>query len=65
MFGNLGLTEILIIVASLALLFGAKKIPQLGRNLGEGIRNLSQGIRGHLDDDRPALPPPSAQDQNT
>lgn len=45
MFG-LGPTELLLILALVLVLFGASKIPQLGRGLGEGIRNFKEGLRG-------------------
>lgn len=49
MFG-LGHTELLIILAICVLLFGASRIPQLGRGLGSGIRNFKDGLKG-LDPD--------------
>ncbi len=59
--GRLGLPELLVIFVILVLLFGAAKIPQLGRGLGEGIRNFRKGLRNAggdgEDDDTP--PPPS------
>jgi len=44
--GRIGLPELLIILLILVVLFGASKIPQLGRGLGEGIRNFKKGLRG-------------------
>jgi sec-independent protein translocase protein TatA len=44
--GRIGLPELLIILLILVVLFGATKIPQLGRGLGEGIRNFRKGLRG-------------------
>lgn len=41
--------ELILIIVVLVLLFGAKKIPDLGRAVGSGIRNFKKGIRG--DDD--------------
>ena len=43
--GPLGGMELIIILAILILLFGAKKIPDLARGLGEGIRNFKTGMR--------------------
>jgi sec-independent protein translocase protein TatA len=51
--GRIGLPELLIILLILVVLFGATKIPQLGRGLGEGIRNFKKGLS---DDDKPELP---------
>ncbi len=48
MFGSVGFWEILLI-AGLALVlfgFGARRLPEIGRGLGEGIRNLKEALRG-------------------
>ncbi len=44
--GSLGTTEILIILLIVIILFGARRIPDLAKGLGEGIRNFKSGIRG-------------------
>jgi sec-independent protein translocase protein TatA len=44
MFG-LGVQELLIIFAIILVIFGASKLPQLGRGLGEGIRNFKVGLK--------------------
>lgn len=49
--GRIGLSELLIILLILVVLFGATKIPQLGRGLGEGIRNFKKGLRSGGEDD--------------
>ena len=49
-FGPLGATELLVIMGILVLLFGAKKIPDLARGLGEGIRGFRTSLRGDEDD---------------
>ena len=43
---GLGTTEILIILLIVIILFGARRIPDLAKGLGEGIRNFKSGIRG-------------------
>jgi sec-independent protein translocase protein TatA len=45
MFGSLGIWEILIIFVIIALLFGGKKIPELAKGLGEGIKNFRTSIK--------------------
>lgn len=45
MFGGIGVGEVLVILVLLLLLFGAKRIPQIARGLGEGIRNFKSGIK--------------------
>lgn len=45
MFGSLGIPELLIILVIVLVIFGAGKLPQLGRGIGEGIRNFKNGLR--------------------
>ncbi len=40
-----GFQELLIIFLIVVLIFGASKLPQLGRGLGEGIRNFKKGLK--------------------
>ena len=49
MFGTLGFWEILLIFIVIALLFGGKKLPELGKGLGEGIRNFKRSITKEKD----------------
>jgi sec-independent protein translocase protein TatA len=51
MFGMRG-SELLIIFAVILLLFGATRLPALGRSLGEGLKNFKKGIASG-DDDTP------------
>ena len=44
MFG-LGVGEIVLVLALLMLLFGAKRIPQIAKGLGEGIRNFRTSVK--------------------
>jgi sec-independent protein translocase protein TatA len=44
--GPLGLPELIIILLIVFLIFGAKKLPQLGAGLGEGIRNFKKSFKG-------------------
>ncbi|MEM7480641.1 MAG: twin-arginine translocase TatA/TatE family subunit [Acidobacteriota bacterium] len=43
--GGIGVPELLVVLGILVLLFGATKLPQIGRGLGEGIRNFKTGVR--------------------
>lgn len=45
LFQNFGLTEILLLLLLLALIFGARRIGDIGKGLGEGIRNFREGIK--------------------
>ena len=47
---NIGPWELLIILFIVVLIFGAGKIPQLGKSLGEGIRNFQASIKGDKKD---------------
>jgi sec-independent protein translocase protein TatA len=44
-FGNLGAGEIFLILAVVVLLFGAKKIPELARGVGKGIREFKDATK--------------------
>ena len=45
MFG-LGFPEIVLILVIVILIFGTSRIPELGRGLGEGIRNFKKSVKG-------------------
>ena len=45
MLGKLGLPEILIILAIALLIFGPSKLADLGKGLGEGIRNFKSAVK--------------------
>jgi len=49
MFGSLGIPELLLILLLVIIIFGAGKLPQLGKGLGEGIRNFRSAMRDGSD----------------
>jgi sec-independent protein translocase protein TatA len=48
-------THIIVLLVVAFLLFGARRLPELGKGLGEGLRGFKEGIKGVTD------PPPAAQ----
>ena len=46
---GIGVTEAMIIGAAVLVLFGATRLPKLGRGIGEGIRNFKTGLKGESD----------------
>jgi sec-independent protein translocase protein TatA len=60
--GNLGFTEIMLILVVVLLLFGAKRLPEVGASIGKGIREFKRSLTDTQDaimgnpDERPAPP---------
>ncbi len=53
--GKLGFPELLLILAIVLVFFGGRRIPDLARGLGEGIRSFKEGMQGP--NDKPADKP--------
>lgn len=49
---GIGLTEGILIAAIVLLFFGSKKIPQLGRTLGESIKGFKEGMKPKTEDEK-------------
>jgi sec-independent protein translocase protein TatA len=49
--GNIGLPEILVVLVIALIIFGPKRLPELGRSVGKGIREFRASISGNDDDD--------------
>jgi sec-independent protein translocase protein TatA len=62
--GNIGWQGVLIILLVLLVIFGPKRLPEMGRSLGRGIREFKDSITGSDHDDEPEkvelTPPPTA-----
>lgn len=51
MFGSIGIPELIIILVIILLLFGASRLPEIGRGLGKGIKNFKESTREGARDD--------------
>ena len=51
---QLGPMEIIIVLAIALIVFGPKRLPELGRGLGRGMRDFKSGLTGSDEDDRRA-----------
>jgi sec-independent protein translocase protein TatA len=52
---NIGFTEMLLLVG--VLVFGPKRLPEMGRSLGRGLREFKESVSGHSrDDDEEEVP---------
>ncbi|MGH9443716.1 MAG: twin-arginine translocase TatA/TatE family subunit [Thermoanaerobaculia bacterium] len=54
MLGSLGLPELLVIFLIVLVIFGAGKLPQLGKGLGEGIKNFRNSVKAGAEGTDPA-----------
>jgi sec-independent protein translocase protein TatA len=61
--GWIGLPELVVLLVVLLLIFGPKRLPEMGRSLGKGMREFKDSItgKGDDDDDEPAALPRSTE----
>lgn len=62
---HLGIPELLLILAIVVLLFGVGKLPQLGKGIGEGIRNFKSAMKDGGQDSDKKEPPSGDGSGNT
>lgn len=60
MLADLSIWHILILVGVMMLVFGSKRIPEIGASLGKGIQEFKRGLSAATSDDPPSAPPPAA-----
>ncbi len=61
--GNIGWQGAIIILIVLLVVFGPKRLPEMGRSLGRGMREFKDSITGKDDDDEPRELPPAGDDE--
>jgi sec-independent protein translocase protein TatA len=62
-FADLSIWHILILVAVVTLMFGTKRIPEIGASIGKGIQAFKRGLQdagNAIEEPPPSPPPPSA-----
>jgi len=50
---RLGLPELVVLLIIIFFLFGAKRLPEMGKGIGEGIKNFKRSIKGDDGEDPP------------
>jgi sec-independent protein translocase protein TatA len=64
--GWIGFPELLLLLLVVLLVFGPKRLPEMGRSLGKGMREFKDSITGKDEQDAalpPAAPPPAEQER--
>jgi sec-independent protein translocase protein TatA len=64
--GFIGIPELLVLFAVLLLIFGPKRIPEMGRSLGRGMREFKESVTGKLElgpaeEQTPTMATPAAE----
>lgn len=49
---SIGFQEVLVLALIILLLFGGKKIPELMKGIGKGVKSFKDGMNGKLDDEQ-------------
>jgi sec-independent protein translocase protein TatA len=52
MFGSLGFGELLVILVIVIFIFGTSRFAELGKGLGEGIKNFKKAVKGDEEEDK-------------
>jgi sec-independent protein translocase protein TatA len=59
---GIGPAELIILLIVVLLLFGAKRVPEIGRSVGKGMREFKDAVTGR-DDERPPRLPEAPEDE--
>ncbi len=57
-FGSIGLPQILVVLVIILLIFGARRLPEIGSSLGKGIRSFKSSVTGEDDTASSQAQPP-------
>ncbi|MBE0710875.1 MAG: twin-arginine translocase TatA/TatE family subunit [Candidatus Aminicenantes bacterium] len=60
MLGSIGPTELILILLIVIIIFGARKLPDLGKSIGDGIKNFKKSMNAKDDAENPKKPEPPA-----
>ena len=60
MFPEIGISGLIILLVVALLIFGPKRLPEIGRSLGRGMREFKDSVTGH--DEKVELPPPAGDE---
>jgi sec-independent protein translocase protein TatA len=58
---GIGIWELVILMVVLLLVFGAKRLPEMGRSIGHGMREFKDAVTGNEEPEKTELRPPPAQ----
>ncbi len=61
---GIGLPEVLIFLVVVLLLFGASRVPEIGRSMGKGMREFKDAVSGKDDEAPPSLPRAPEDEEN-
>ena len=59
--GWIGLPELLILLVVVLIFFGPKRLPEMGRSMGRGLREFKESVTGNDRDDEPAALPTASE----
>ncbi|HEX2497012.1 MAG TPA: twin-arginine translocase TatA/TatE family subunit [Gaiellaceae bacterium] len=60
---GIGPTELIILLIVVLLLFGAKRVPEIGRSVGKGMREFKDAVTGRDDEQQPPRLPEAPEDE--
>ena len=60
---GIGLPELIIFLVVVLLLFGANRVPEIGRSVGQGMREFKDAVTGRDDEQPPRLPAPEDEER--